>query len=216
MRYGNTSLIAEKLKRSLKNLKLKKKLDHDRIIELHDQVTNSVNRLKAVKAEHALTADPEFRSAVFRLLPPMQQSNWTLMDRTGYASNWEAFYAYLKQAYVQATRAREEYAAMEDGPGAVGPEKLRCFRCDELGHTTKTCPRKPTKPSVQANSVSVEKKPTFKEAELAAGKCPVCNGSHTDNRRFPQKSSTMKWPADQLSSCPTFRQMDVEERGLKV
>ena len=36
LRYGNTSLIAENLKGSLKNLKLKKKLDHDRIIELHD------------------------------------------------------------------------------------------------------------------------------------------------------------------------------------
>ena len=179
-----------------------------------------MNRLRAVKAEGALTADPEFRSAIFRLLPPMQQSNWTLMDRSGFESSWAAFFSFLKQAYIQATRAREEHAALHDEPLAAsegGPASWKCFKCDKQGHLSKNCPQK-SRPKVAAAAAEVrsEKRTTYREAEELAGDCPVCSQRHTYNKRFPNKSSTTKWPADQLSACHQFRNMSAEQRGLKV
>ncbi len=72
LRYGNKSLIAERLKRDIKNLKLKSTTDYDKIIELHDFVEDKVYRLRDLGNEEALRADKEFRSIIFRMLPAQQ------------------------------------------------------------------------------------------------------------------------------------------------
>ena len=63
--YGDKDLIANKLKKQLKGIKVKGKHDYDIIIDLVTDVNNIVLRLKTIDAEPMLHVDSEFLSAVF-------------------------------------------------------------------------------------------------------------------------------------------------------
>ena len=78
--YGDKELIANKLKKQLKNIKSKGKTDHDIVIDLATDVKNLVLRLKAVDAENMLHVDSEFLSAVFKVLPHNAQVKWLDFD----------------------------------------------------------------------------------------------------------------------------------------
>ena len=160
--YGNRNIIAEKLKRRLKSLELVAKTDYDRVIELYNEVESTVYKLKDLGHKDSLKSDAEFRAVMFRLLPRDQQSDWTKYDLSLFASEWEAFSYFLKTTYIQATRAREAFAPLEEGDEAsngarskTGQEE-RCFNCDELGHRSRQCwkARKP-KTEVRANAAEM-------------------------------------------------------------
>lgn len=113
-RYGDSTLIAQKLKKQLKNLRLDANIEHEQVIELHDKVEEIVHKLKDMKHEEVLKHDSEFIGAIYRLLPNHCKADWTMMDPADYDDKWTAFDIFLESAYLQATRARQEFNAMGD------------------------------------------------------------------------------------------------------
>ena len=86
--YGDTDLLANKLKVQLKSIKPRAKKDQDIIIELVTDVNNIVLRMKALKVEQMLVADSDFLSSIFRVLPAACQDKWLEFDKEGFSSKW--------------------------------------------------------------------------------------------------------------------------------
>ena len=80
--YGDKDLIANKLKKQLKNIKVKGKQDYDIIIDLVTDVKNIVLRLQSIEAEEMLHVDNEFLGAIFRVLPTNSQVKWLDFDKS--------------------------------------------------------------------------------------------------------------------------------------
>ena len=143
--YGDTDLLANKLKVELKSIKPKAKKDQDIIIELVTDVNNIVLRLKALKVEQMLVADSDFLSPIFRVLPSTCQDKWLEFDKEGYSSKWEAFF--LDKARDKDLQSKVLLDSYEDKEG--GSEKQGRRRCGSLDHKAKRCPE------IKAHNVDV-------------------------------------------------------------
>ena len=74
--YGDRDLIANKLKRQLKNIKPKGKNEDDIVIDLVTVFQNIELRLNSFELGDVLEADGEFASSVFATLPSSSKRNW--------------------------------------------------------------------------------------------------------------------------------------------
>ena len=83
-RFGDKELIASSLKNQLKNLNIKEKLDHDRVIALTIKIRSIVNYLESLNASNALLYDGEFVSVVYFQLPDRQRSRWLEFDKSSF------------------------------------------------------------------------------------------------------------------------------------
>ena len=222
-RYWNKGMIADGIKRKLKNIHPCGKNEHEKMVDLGDKVDELVSQLVELKHETALKYDKEFRGSIYRAMPKCYQEGWTRFALDEYEDEWTGFAVYLEQAHNQASRAKMEVASIAPEPGsAYGSQskKWRCLNCNQDGHLSKDCPKtkststssrsSPKRISVAASDQSDDK---YKEAEEKIGKCPLCNAYLTYTRRIRSTGTQITWPADQLSGCREFRNMSPGDRG---
>ena len=208
--YGDKDLIANKLKKQLKSIKVKGKHDYDVIIDLVTDVKNIVLRLKALEAEEMLHVDNEFLSAVFRVLPSTSQTKWLDFDKSLDRSKWAAFMKFMEVARDQALQTKVLMAGYEQVDG-----DRTCHKCGKVGHKAIKCPE------IRANSASLtaqknggkydteDKVKEMKKAKEECGKCPLCKERHS----YIKLRNREVWPSDRLFKCDKFRDMNKRERA---
>ena len=209
--YGDRDLIANKLKKQLKGMKVKGKHDSDIIIDLVTDVKNIVLRLQSVGAEEMLHVDSEFLGSIFCVLPSNSQVKWLDFDKSLHKSKWAAFMQFMEVAREQALQTKVLMAGYEqsDNGGA-------CHKCGKTGHRANTCT------GIKANAVSVnadnrggnkDTRDKFKEEKKKAkeecGKCPLCKERHT----FIRMRDKDEWPSDRLFKCDLFKDMSIRDRA---
>ena len=216
--YGDKDLIANMLKKQLKNMKVKGKHDFDIVIELVTDVNNIALRLKALEMEEMLHVDNEFLSAVYRVLPSNSQTKWLEFDKSLYRSKWAAFTKFLEVARDQALQNKVLLSGYEKKD-----QDDTCHNCGGSGHRANKCPstkglRTPTTPVRAYSSAAVTpseeaaKQEREKKARSDCGKCPLCKGRHTF---FSAKEQDM-WPADRFYRCESFKNQDIKDRAATL
>ena len=109
------------------------------------------------------------------------------------------------------------------------PHKVRCSKCQGLGHRASECPRQSSLDHVNSiDNVEVESeevhdvhvgqarpqagsRPTYQEEARKVGNCPDCGVLHTWNKM--QGGTRAPWPSDQYRNCPKFLQLSSAEKG---
>ena len=112
--YGNKTMLANKLKAKLKNIKISGREDHDIVINLAIEVKGIVKSLTEMKMQEMLKFDDEYLSAIFRILPAQHRTKWLEYDKMKHSSTWEAMEAFLDDAHEKATDTKvllSNYAA---------------------------------------------------------------------------------------------------------
>ena len=205
--YGDKDLIANKLKKQLKGIKVKGKHDYDIVIDLVTDVKNIVLRLEALKADQMLHNDSEFMASVFRVLPSTSQVKWLDFDKSSHSSKWSAFMAFLEIARDQALQTKVLMSSYDHTTESAGG----CHKCGKAGHKAKNCP------DVKVNSAIVKStdgkrdkmKEEKKKAKETAGKCPLCKERHT----YTRVKDKEEWPSDRLFKCDQFKNMSIRDRA---
>ena len=224
-RYGDPGLIAERLKRSLKEYRPPQGDEHEQVIALVDKVNEYVTRIRELGYEDGLRYDTEFRGTIFRNLPGQEQREWTRRNPEPNTTEWDAFMMFLNDSQQQAFRTRRQFAALGGEPGqpprprAKSSSSIVCYNCQEEGHFSHNCRKSPTsRPRASTLAAATSEQQTFshEKARTRAGKCPVCQEEHTYTRRNSFSQCNEEFPTDQLNSCPVFRNLPPEERGHHV
>ena len=216
--YGDKDLIANKLKKQLKGIKVKGKHDYDIIIDLVTDVNNIVLRLKTIDAEPMLHVDSEFLSAVFRVLPTNSQVKWLDFDKSLHKSKWAAFMQFMEVAREQALQTKVLMAGYEQTENGGGGS---CHKCGKAGHRARNCPE----PKASAAHVSADSKDKNKDTrerikeekrkfKEQCGKCPLCKERHT----FVKMKNLVQdeWPSDRLFKCDMFKDMTIKDRAATL
>ena len=201
-RYGDSNLIAKKLKGQLKSIQPEGRSAPQIIISLHVKVRTIVTKLESLKMSEALKHDSEFLSAVYCALPDRHKTRWLEYEKS--SNHWETMMRFLETAYNQANEELALLATYDaDNKKPLKPDKT---------------PVKPFairgKKGEIENSDSDEDSPkdkARKRAQQFCGKCPVCNKDHTWVRK-----SGDKWPSDRFISCKKFQDMTVDVRASSV
>ena len=134
--YGNKTLIANKLKSQLKNVKGTGKEDHDVVINLAIEVKIIQKRLKELGLEQMLNFDDEFLSAVFRALPFNERREWLKFDKSCYSCEWLAMVDFLELAREEATSTKVLLSSYSEHSDS----KITCRGCGKMGHKRAECP----------------------------------------------------------------------------
>ena len=213
--YGNKTMLANKLKAKLKNIKISGREDYDIVINLAIEVKGIVKSLTEMKMQEMLKYDDEYLSAIFRILPAQHRTKWLEYDKMKHTSTWEAMEAFLDDAHEKATDTKvllSNYAA-NNSP----TEGIRCKKCQGFGHKKNDCPKNSvstaaTKVNNDSDSDDTTEKKLIAEKEKLKnlfGKCPLCKSRHSYKR---MKDGGI-WPSDRFSSCEIFRQKSESERA---
>ena len=112
--YGDQSLICQKLKSRLKNLKPTSSEPHEIIIELHNEIEYLVKRLKDFKAENLLYFDNEYLNSCYKHLPPIFQHEWDKFDTDGYTHDWIAFMEFMSTNSKSAMKKRARVESLKE------------------------------------------------------------------------------------------------------
>ena len=219
--YGNKTMIANKLKGKLKNIKSSGDEDHDIVIGLAVEVKSIVKNLTELKMQDMLKYDDEYLSAIFRAMPSQTRNDWLKYDKDKFDSVWEAMEKFLEEAHEIATNTKVLLSSYATSKPVS--EKIRCKKCHEFGHYKYDCPKNPT---VKVNAVKskdadssddeenhskrIEK--LKKDLKESFGKCPLCKDRHT----FKKKRDGQVWPSDRLSSCEEFRKWSEKDRATNL
>ena len=194
-RFGDTRLIANKLKNQLKSVQPEGKSDSERVISLTIKVRTIVTKLEALKMSGALQHDCEFLSAVYCALPSKDQQRWLDYDKSD--NHWEDMVKFLDRAYNQATEELSLLATYKiDKKIPVKSAVSKSFAAQAKSDDSNT---------------SDAKEKARKRSEDYCGKCPVCNSNHTWTR-----SAGDQWPSDRMVSCKKFNDMTVSNRAKAV
>ena len=194
-RFGDKELIATSLKNQLKNLNIKEKLDHDRVIALTIKIRSIVNHLESLNASNALLYDGEFVSVVYFQLPDRQKSRWLEFDKSSFTDKWTALMSFLEATYENAVQEKlllASYTAPSNAPkksttvGALATEieEQDDSKLERVQNRLEACKQK-------------------------IGKCPACNGEHT----YKSKWSKTPWPSDRLVVCRKYNDMNHRQRA---
>ena len=215
--YGNKTMMANKLKTKLKNIKVSGKEDHDVIINLAIEVKTIVKNLTEMKMEEMLKHDDEYLSAIFKGLPSQERSKWLNFDKDTFSCEWKAMEAFIDGAHNKATETKillTNYAAQEPAAGSI-----RCKKCHKIGHKKDECPdgfnvkiaasKSKQEDDSDEETVKKQRENEKQKAKDACGKCPQCRSRHT----FKRRSDGQIWPSDRFSSCEQFRNMSEKDRA---
>ena len=214
--YGNKTMLANKLKAKLKNVKVSGKEDHDVVINLAIEVKSIVKSLTEMDMHQMLRHDDEYLSAIFRILPAQHRTKWLEFNKDTHASVWDAMEKFLDDAHEKATDTKvllSNYAA-----NSSNDETVRCKKCHEIGHKKFECPKNSASIAatrVRADDSDSDDNPVKKKEELKKklkekfGVCPVCKSRHS----YKNRRDGSVWPSDRLSSCENFRGMSEKERA---
>ena len=104
--YGNKTMLANKLKGKLKDVKGSGKEDHDIIINLCIEVKSIICSLTELGMQEMLKYDDEYLSAVFRALPSQERTMWLKFEKVKFGSEWEAMENFLDKAHEEATTTK--------------------------------------------------------------------------------------------------------------
>ena len=126
--YGNKTMLANKLKSKLKNIKTSGREDHDIVINLSIEVKSIVKSLTEMGMQEMLKYDDEYLAAIFRVLPAQHRTKWLEFDKSIHACTWEAMEIFLDDAHEKATDTK----VLSNYAGDNTAEGIRCKRCHEL------------------------------------------------------------------------------------
>ena len=112
--YGDKSLICQKLKSRLKNLKPSSSEAHEVIIEIHNEIEYMVKRLRDFDAVTLLYFDNEYLNVCYKHLPPLFQHEWDKFDTDGFDHSWIAFMDFMNTNAKAALKKRTLVESLKD------------------------------------------------------------------------------------------------------
>ena len=174
---GDDSLIIQKLKSRLRDLKIIKKEPHEVIIEIKDEVEYLVKRLTELKSVDLLHRERDYLTCLYMLLPQVYKDKWDYMDKEGFSNHWEAFISMMDSCYAKALdkRVMQESIKSITGDTSKEKEKVTCKNCGKPNHTAATC-RSAIK--THHTELHIRDQAGFDRAKARYGKCLVCKGEH--------------------------------------
>ena len=112
--YGDKSLICQKLKSRLKNLKPSSTESHEIIIEIQNEIEYLVKRLKDVDAVNLLYFDIEYLNVCYKHLPPLFQHEWDKFDTDEFSNSWIGFMDFMNTNAKAALKKRTLMESLKD------------------------------------------------------------------------------------------------------
>ena len=203
--YGDKSLICQKLKSRLKNLKPVSSEPHETIIEINNEIEYLVKRLKDFNAVTLLYFDNEYLNVCYKHLPPIFQHEWDKFDTDGYEHDWMAFMEFMSSNAKSALKKRtlvESLKELSDDSKVKKGAKAIVAAVDTVQSDH----------SHRNNSVAElndKQKEKYQELKKKSGNCKLCKTMHTFQSRW-MKSPL---PSDRFLNCPKFKAMTAKSRG---
>ena len=100
-RFGNTDLLAKKLKDKLKNITAEGTSDPEKVQNLQIKVKTIIQQLETLKLQDCLQHDTEFLAAVYSNLPSKYQDKWLDVEKS--SNKWNDMVTFLDELYNQGT-----------------------------------------------------------------------------------------------------------------
>ena len=205
--YGNKELTVSLLKNKMKGIKPSSKEDHNRVLELKDQLSHLSRRMTAVGGQSLLDSDMDFIAAISKHLPDHLRYKWDAVSDDTTGSQWMSFTRFMEKEASIALRRRITETCLQGSENDIKGDKddRKCHWCKRKGHLESDClVKKHGKPKVinsaKVGTVNIHKKT----------KCPECKEVHTRKTRDGTAN------ADRFQSCPVFKGKEVEDRVTMI
>ena len=198
--YGDKSLICQKLKSRLKNLKTSSTEAHEIIIEINNEIEYLVKRLKDIDAVSLLYYDNEYLNVCYKHLPSLFQHQWDMFDTDEYLNSWQAFMEFMASNAKAALKKRtlvESLKDMNDDKKKGAKAVVGAVKTEEDRSSTAT------------GELSEYQNQKYQELKTKAGSCKLCKTMHTFKSRWMSKPL----PSDRFFSCQQFKNMSPKSRG---
>ena len=197
-RFGNTDLLAKKLKDKLKNITADGTSDPEKVQNLQIKVRTIIQQLETLQLQDCLQHDTEFLAAVYNNLPSKYQDKWLDVEKS--SNKWNDMVTFLDKMYTQAIEQLVLLGTIEKG-------EIKKKAIAEQHAITVQHPDNKEEPN---DDIEIRKKrERRKRLKEEFGPCPNCKEEHTFVRRFDK----MSWPSDRLYTCKKFSEMTPKERG---
>ena len=206
--YGDKSLICQKLKSRLKNLKPSSSEAHEIIIEVNNEIEYLVKRLKDFEAVNLLYFDNEYLNSCYKHLPSIFQHEWDKFETDGYEHDWIAFMAFMAINSKAALKKRarvESLKELSDNSNQKKGSKVIVAAVD----TSKSDGNGQSSGSSLPGSLSDKQKQKYDEIKRRVGDCRMCKSMH----EFQSRWMKSPLPSDRFLNCPKFKNMTAKNRG---
>ena len=209
--YGDKSLICQKLKSRLKNLKPVSSESHEIIIEINNEVEYLVKRLKELGAISLLYFDNEYLNVCYKHLPSIIQHEWDKWDTDGFENEWIAFMDFMSSNSKSALKKRALVQSLKDLSEDSKPKKGGKATVAAADTSKVNNPNSNIQVSNGAavSGLSDKQKEKYDEFKKRAGNCKLCKVMHS----FQSRWMKTPLPSDRFLNCPKFKNMTAKLRG---
>ena len=201
--YGDKSLICQKLKSRLKNLKPSSTESHEIIIEIQNEIEYLVKRLKDVDAVNLLYFDIEYLNVCYKHLPPLFQHEWDKFDTDEFSNSWIGFMDFMNTNAKAALKKRTLMESLKDMGEDVKIKK------GVKASATVGFVRAGDEKNDESVELSEQQKEKFQKLKKKAGYCKLCKAMHT----FQSRWMKTPLPSDRFFNCDKFKNMTAKARG---
>ena len=139
--YGNRELTVSLLKNKLKNIKPSAKEDHNRVIELKDQLSHLSRRMTAVGGQSLLDSDMDFIASISKHLPDHLRYKWDVVSCETTGSKWMSFSKFMENEADVALHRKITETCLQGSEADVRTDKdaKKCKWCKSPGHLESDC-----------------------------------------------------------------------------
>ena len=95
--FGDKMLLSQKLKRKMKNISIIATEDHEKVIEIFDNVMYLNDRLTLAESQQLLDLDPDYLASIYQNLPTSEKLLWDSEVTDIHEGRWEMFKQFLEK-----------------------------------------------------------------------------------------------------------------------
>ena len=201
-KYGRADVAAVMMITEFKQMELGKGGDHEKFMKLQEKFKNLATNLHEIGQLASLNSLFEVNLIVSMLPGEMKTKFAEFKSVNMHMAGYSLLAGFMDHQVIisrECVVALQHIVGSSQGGGKANKKEIQCYKCHEYGHYAVDCDKKLGVPRGVLKAHGLSAKPV---------NCPVCGESH----KITEGKNIGKYKT-RLSSCGTFRDMSVNERG---